>query len=74
MVQVTDTGIGIPKDALPKLGKEFYRAPNARRQEPTGTGLGLAITTDLVEALGGHMAIHSVVDKGSTFTLRFPTS
>lgn len=70
-VQVSDTGIGIPVEALPHLFKEFYRAPNAR-QFAIGTGLGLVIVKELVERYKGTIHVESEVNKGTTFTVSFP--
>ncbi|MBC8449057.1 MAG: GAF domain-containing sensor histidine kinase, partial [Chloroflexi bacterium] len=58
-VEVADTGIGIPEEALPHLFQEFYRAPNAKALDEVGTGLGLAIVKDLVERYGGHIEVES---------------
>jgi signal transduction histidine kinase len=71
-IVVSDTGIGIPKDALPRLFQEFYRAKNAKELEQTGTGLGLSIVHDLVERYGGQIDVESVQDQGTTFTLALP--
>jgi signal transduction histidine kinase len=71
-LEVSDTGIGIPEDALPHLFEEFYRAPNAKAQVKEGTGLGLAITKDLVTRFGGHISVQSQVGHGTTFTVAFP--
>ncbi|HEY76747.1 MAG TPA: GAF domain-containing protein [Thermoflexia bacterium] len=70
-VKVTDTGIGIPEEALPHLFEEFYRAPNAR-QFAVGTGLGLVIVKELVERYGGRIEVESQEGKGTTFTVTFP--
>ena len=70
-VEVSDTGIGIPEEALPHLFEEFYRAPNAKLAE-VGTGLGLAIVKDLVDRYGGRIQVKSVMGKGTTFTVMFP--
>lgn len=70
-VEVKDTGIGIPADALPKLFGEFYRAPNAKAFE-TGTGLGLVITKELVQSFGGRISVESTEGKGTTFSVYFP--
>jgi len=70
-VEVSDTGIGIPEEALPHLFEEFYRAPNAKKAE-VGTGLGLAIVQDLVERYGGHIRVKSMVGEGTTFTVTLP--
>jgi signal transduction histidine kinase len=71
-VEVADTGIGIPEEALPHLFEEFYRAPNAKALAEAGTGLGLAIVKDLVDRYGGHIRVNSAVGKGTTFTVMFP--
>ncbi len=71
-VIVSDTGIGIPADALPHLFQEFYRAPNAKALQEAGTGLGLAIVKDLVERYDGTIQVESVEGEGTTFTLTLP--
>ena len=72
-LEVADTGIGVPEDALPHLFEEFYRAPNAKAQEKEGTGLGLAITRDLVTRYNGHIGVRSQLGHGTTFSITFPT-
>ncbi len=71
-LEVADSGIGIPADALPHLFEEFYRAPNAKAQVKEGTGLGLAITKDLVVRYGGHIGVESQPGTGTTFCVTFP--
>ena len=71
--QVSDTGIGIPKDSLSKIFSDFYRAPNAKQFSPTGTGLGLSITKSLIERYGGDIFVESEEGKGTTFKLYFYT-
>jgi signal transduction histidine kinase len=71
-VQVSDTGIGIPEEALPRIFNEFYRAKNAKAIEMEGTGLGLAIAKDVVEQHGGQISVKSVVGEGSTFYVTLP--
>jgi signal transduction histidine kinase len=71
-IVVSDTGIGIPDDAMPELFHEFYRAPNAKDLAETGTGLGLAIVKDLVERYDGTIEVESKEGKGTTFTLTLP--
>jgi two-component system, sensor histidine kinase and response regulator len=68
-IAVSDTGIGIPADALAHLGEEFFRAQNAREAGITGTGLGLSIVKQIVNHFGGQFEAHSVVGQGTTFTL-----
>jgi signal transduction histidine kinase len=70
-VEVTDTGIGIPEDSLPRLFEEFYRVGGAARDIP-GSGLGLAICRRIVEELGGSIDVTSTIGSGSTFTVRLP--
>ncbi len=71
-VQVADTGIGIPEEALPHLFEEFYRAPNAKALDEVGTGLGLAIVKDLVDRYRGRVEVQSTLGEGTTFTVTFP--
>jgi len=71
-VEVTDTGIGIPEEALPHLFEEFYRAPNAKKLAEVGTGLGLAIVKNLVERYDGRIQVKSVINEGTTFTVTLP--
>jgi signal transduction histidine kinase len=72
-IRVSDTGIGIPKEALPKIFEQFYRVhqPN---QQIKGTGLGLSIIKKIVEAHRGRTEAESEVDKGTTFTVLLPSS
>ena len=72
ILQVSDTGIGIPVDELRSLFKEFVRMKDARRQSIQGTGLGLVITSRLVQLLGGTIKAESEHGKGSTFTVHLP--
>ena len=72
--QVSDTGIGIPKEALDKLFHEFYRADNAKAIAAHGTGLGLAIVKQIVEGAGGNITVESELGSGSTFTFTLPAS
>lgn len=72
-IQVQDTGIGIPADALPRIFERFYKVDQARTAGKTrSTGLGLAIAKHLVEAHGGKIWAESVEGKGSTFYFTLP--
>jgi K+-sensing histidine kinase KdpD len=70
--EVSDTGIGIPEEALPHLFSEFYRAKNAKAVQAEGTGLGLAIAKDVVEQHGGQISVRSAVGQGTTFSVVLP--
>jgi two-component system, OmpR family, sensor histidine kinase CiaH len=72
VMAVTDTGIGIPPDALQHVFERFYRADDARTRDSGGAGLGLAIAQKLVDEHGGRIAADSTPGKGSTFTVTLP--
>jgi signal transduction histidine kinase len=72
MVDVADTGIGIPEEAMSHLFEEFFRAPNARAVEREGTGLGLSIVRETVNNLGGHVSVQSEVGVGTRFSVTLP--
>jgi len=72
VLEVSDAGIGIPRQELGLLFEEFFRASNARRVEAEGTGLGLAIVKKIVDAHHGTVSITSVEGKGTTATVRMP--
>lgn len=71
-ISVTDTGRGIPADALKNLFQKFYRVPEAEGTV-TGTGLGLSLAQKIVELLGGEMGVESTHGVGSTFWFTLPT-
>ncbi|HHT9154853.1 MAG TPA: two-component system histidine kinase PnpS [Candidatus Tripitaka sp. YC43] len=70
---VTDTGIGIPEQDLPRIFERFYRVDKARSREMGGTGLGLAIVKHIMLVHGGEARVESRAGRGSTFTLSFPS-
>lgn len=71
-IRVTDTGIGVPKEDLPHLFEEFFRARNARATERTGTGLGLSIAREVAEKHNGSIWAESREGKGASFYLTLP--
>jgi len=71
-LEVRDTGIGIPKDRVPHVFDEFFRASNARQTVPEGTGMGLAIVKRITEMHGGTVRVESVEGTGTTFTVVLP--
>jgi len=71
-VKVSDTGIGIKEEDIPKLFGIFQQLDTKKNREVQGTGLGLAITRRLSDMMGGALQVESVYGKGSTFTFRWP--
>jgi two-component system phosphate regulon sensor histidine kinase PhoR len=74
VVDVADTGIGIPPADLPRITERFYRVDKARSRELGGTGLGLAIVKHLVIAHGGELHIDSRLGQGTTVRFTIPTA
>jgi protein-tyrosine-phosphatase len=74
VLQVKDTGAGIPAKDLSRVFERFFRVDRARSRQLGGTGLGLSIVKHLVQALGGTISASSQVGAGSTFTVRLPLS
>jgi signal transduction histidine kinase len=71
-IQISDDGIGIPPEELPKIFDKFYRVKHPKTRTVTGTGLGLPIVKRVVEAHHGTIDVESVPDKGTTFTVWLP--
>jgi signal transduction histidine kinase len=71
VINVSDTGPGIPPESLPYLFNKFYRVPGMEKMTP-GTGLGLSICKRIVDAHGGDIEVQSSLGNGSTFTVRLP--
>lgn len=71
-LQVTDTGVGIPKEDMSHLFERFYRVDKSRNLDTGGTGLGLAIAKELVEAHGGKISIDSRLNEGTSVVVELP--
>ncbi|HXE33910.1 MAG TPA: heavy metal sensor histidine kinase, partial [Verrucomicrobiae bacterium] len=73
-IEVSDTGVGIPAEALPKVFDRFFRVDSSRSQGSGGTGLGLAIVQSIVQLHGGNVQIWSQPGEGTRVTLHMPAS
>ena len=71
-IAIEDNGIGIPKDALHKLGRPFEQVESQLTKRHQGSGLGLAIAKSLAELHGGTMRIRSVLGAGTAVVVRLP--
>jgi two-component system phosphate regulon sensor histidine kinase PhoR len=72
VLTITDTGIGVPKEEVRRLGERFYRVDRSRSRDLGGTGLGLSIVKHLMLAHGGKMEIESQLGQGTKVSLYFP--
>ena len=72
VIEVEDTGIGIPKQHQARVFERFYRVDKARSRELGGTGLGLSIVKHWAQVFGGTVEVNSELGRGSTFVLRLP--
>lgn len=73
IIQVKDSGIGIPKEDMGYLFSDFFRAKNAKKIQPFGTGLGLALIKQAAEQHKGNVEIHSKEGEGTVFTVKLPS-
>ena len=71
LIRISDTGMGMPKEALPKIFNRFYRV-NRPGKQIQGTGLGLSIVNKIVAMHNGRIEVESEVDQGTTFTIFLP--
>jgi signal transduction histidine kinase len=72
VVEVRDTGIGIPSEEFPRIFDRFYRVDSNRSRSTGGSGLGLAIAKAIAQANAGSIEVQSQLSKGSTFIVRLP--
>ena len=72
ILQVTDTGIGIPADQQQRIFERFYQVDGSMRRRYGGMGLGLSLVKEVIEALGGTIDVESELGHGSTFTIALP--
>ena len=71
VLQVQDTGIGIPKESQERIFERFYRVDKSRSKSTGGTGLGLAIVKHIVAVHGAQISLVSEVGKGTDITVTF---
>ncbi|OGU36963.1 MAG: hypothetical protein A2315_09230 [Ignavibacteria bacterium RIFOXYB2_FULL_35_12] len=71
-IKITDTGIGIPSEKLPKIFDRFYQVDGSHTREQEGTGIGLSLTKELVELHKGTIEVESEAGKGTTVTISIP--
>jgi two-component system, OmpR family, phosphate regulon sensor histidine kinase PhoR len=71
-VTVSDTGVGIAKEDIPRIFDRFYRVKTARTRQIVGTGLGLCIVKSILDAHFGSISVESELGKGTTFTVLLP--
>ena len=72
VIEVTDTGVGIPDSDQPHLFEEFFRGSNVKDTDIPGTGLGLTIVKELVELYGGKMSVRSSLGHGTVVQVALP--
>ncbi|MEO8945312.1 MAG: ATP-binding protein, partial [Gemmatimonadaceae bacterium] len=74
VIDVSDTGPGIPPEQLPRIFQKFYQADNQAKASAKGTGLGLAIAKEIVEAHGGTISAKNDASQGATFRITLPVA
>lgn len=72
VIEVSDTGTGVPADEMPRLFERFHRIENAKARSHEGSGIGLALVKELIGLHGGTISADSAEGRGTTFTIRMP--
>jgi len=72
IVEVQDSGVGIPANQMKQMFTKFFRAANVMRLQVSGSGLGLFIVKDIITRHGGTIEVKSIENKGTIFTIRLP--
>ncbi|MFS4459152.1 ATP-binding protein [Bdellovibrio sp. HCB2-146] len=72
ILEVKDTGTGIPENELPNIFKRFHRVEGAKGRSHEGTGIGLSLIEEIIHLHGGHISVESTLGQGSTFTVSVP--
>jgi signal transduction histidine kinase len=73
VIEIMDTGMGIPEQEIPKIWDRFYRIEKSRGRKTGGTGLGLYIVKQIIDSHGGQIKVKSKENEGSTFSIYLPT-
>lgn len=69
VIEIEDSGIGIPQKDIPKIFERFYRVDQSRTRKTGGTGLGLYVVKNIIQSHGGEIRVGSIENQGSTFTI-----
>ena len=72
ILRISDTGVGIPEEALGSIFERFFRVDKARSRKSGGSGLGLSIVQTMVKRNNGEITVESTIGQGTTFTVTFP--
>ena len=72
IINISDTGVGIPEESLAHIFERFYRVDKARSRSTGGSGLGLSIVRNLIERNNGQIRVTSKLGEGTEFTITFP--
>jgi signal transduction histidine kinase len=72
VIEIKDTGQGIPLQEIPKIWDRFYRVEKSRARKTGGSGLGLYIAKQIIESHNGEIKVNSIENEGSTFSIHLP--